>query len=340
MEIKNLIENKLPGNYLYQGDNLDIMKELIGRKFSVDLVYVDPPFSTNTIFRKGKDRVATISSSSSDEIAYEDILKGEEFLKYMEERVYLMKELMSDKGTIYFHIDTKIGYKIRLILDKIFGEENFISEISRIKCNPKNFSRRGFGNIKDVIYVYSKTKEYIWNPPKEPFTEEDVKRLFPKKKNGRFYTTNPLHAPGETQNGNTGRKWRGMFPPQGRHWRYPPSKLEELEKEGLIEWSSTGNPRKIIYADEMIKKGKAVQDVWTYKDPVRPDYPTQKNRKMLELIIKTSSSPGSLVLDSFCGSGTTLFAANKLGRNFIGIDKSPLAIKTVLKKIPEQRKLI
>lgn len=340
MKLKNLVETIIPNSRLYLGDNLKILPSLIKEKIEVDLIYIDPPFATNGIFRKGGDRVSTISASNHDEIAYTDTLVGEEFLSYLRERLSLLKEILSDKGTIYLHIDTKIGYRVRAVMDEVFGSDKFISEITRIKCNPKNFSRKAYGNIKDVIYVYSKTGDYIWNNPKEPFTEEDIKRLFPKEKDGRFYTTNPLHAPGETRNGETGKEWRGMLPPKGRHWRYPPSELEELENKGLIEWSSTGNPRKIIYADEMKKKGKAVQDVWTFKDPTRPKYPTEKNSEMLELIIRTSSNPDSIVLDGFCGSGSTLLAANRLDRRFIGIDKSKVAIETVLKHLPEQRTLL
>ncbi|MDD2578239.1 MAG: site-specific DNA-methyltransferase [Candidatus Dojkabacteria bacterium] len=340
MKLDNLIEKQIPESRLYLGDNSVVLKKLIAEGIKVDLTYIDPPFSTNGVFRKGGSRVSTISSSKADEIAYTDTLVGDKFLDFLRERIILIKEILSERGTLYLHIDTKVGYKVRALLDEVFGENRFISEITRIKCNPKNFSRKAFGNIKDVIYVYSKTEDYIWNNPREPFSEEDIRRLFPKEKDGRLYTTNPLHAPGETRNGETGKKWRDMLPPEGRHWRYPPSELEKLEKKGLIEWSSNGNPRKMIFADEMKKKGKAVQDVWTYKDPVRPKYPTEKNREMLELIVKTSSNPGSIVLDCFCGSGSTLLAANKLDRKFIGIDESKVAINTVIKQIPEQRKLI
>ena len=135
-------------------------------------------------------------------------------------------------------------------------------------------------------------------------------------------------------NGATGKPWRGLKPPLGRHWRYPPSVLEELDRKGLIEWSSTGNPRKKIYADEVMKAGVKIQDVWTFKDPQNPKYPTEKNLEMLKLIVANSSRPGDVILDAFCGSGSTLVAARELGRRWIGIDNSPVAIAAATKRLP------
>ena len=202
-------------------------------------------------------------------------------------------------------------------MDEIFGPDRFINDITRIKCNPKNFERKAYGNIKDMILFYSKTSKYVWNDPREELTEEDIKRLFPKiDSNGRRYTTTPLHAPGETKNGPTGQPWRGIKPPKGRHWRYPPEELERLDKMGLIEWSSTGNPRKKIYVDDVLAKGKKRQDVWELKDPPYPTYPTEKNLEMLKTIIEASSNPDDIVLDCFVGSGTTIVAAEKTGRRW------------------------
>ena len=125
--------------------------------------------------------------------------------------------------------------------------------------------------------------------------------------------------------------WQGC--PAGRHWRYPPKTLEELDKKGLIEWSSTGNPRKKLYADDIKRNGIKVQDIWTFKDPQKPQYPTEKNFNMLKLIIKTSSNENDIVLDAFCGSGSTLMAAEQLGRAYIGIDSSMDAINICKNRI-------
>lgn len=326
-------------NMLIQGDNLGVMKMLIDEynlKGKVDLVYIDPPFSTNNVFRGGEQRTSHISSSHSDDIAYSDTLLGADFLEFLRERLILIRELMSNEASIYLHIDYKIGHYVKVIMDEVFGIKNFRNDITRIKCNPKNFNRKAYGNIKDLILFYTKTDKYIWNEPKHARSENEVSRLFNKvDASGRQYTTNPLHAPGETVNGSTGKAWKGMLPPKGRHWRYDPKVLDELEAKGLIEWSSTGNPRKIIFADEM--PYKKLQDIWEYKDPARPLYPTEKNIELLKTIISTSSNEDSLVFDCFCGSGGTLVAADELQRSWIGIDSSELAIKTSLKRLDKKQ---
>ena len=315
---------------LIKGDNLVVMKYLIEKmnmENSIDLVYIDPPFATSNIFRVGDKKTNTISSSLSDNIAYNDSLVGEEYLEFIRTRLFLIKRLMSKKASIYFHIDYKIGHYVKIIMDEVFGKENFINDISRIKCNPKNFNRKAYGNIKDMILFYSKVSgNNIWNDPRTPYTEEDIKRLFEKvDKNGRHYTTIPLHAPGETVNGPTGQEWKGMKPPKGRHWRCNPRELDELDNQGLVEWSKTGNPRRVIYADE--KKGMKIQDIMIFKDSQNPQYPTEKNLDMLKKFVEASSNSDSVILDCFCGSGTTLKAAQELGKSWIGIDESDEAIK-------------
>ncbi len=241
-----------------------------------------------------------------------------------------MKELLSEKGSIYLHTDYKIGHYLKVMMDSVFGIDNFRNDITRIKCNPKNFKRLGYGNIKDMILFYTKSKNAIWHEPKIPYEEADLERLFPKTdKDGRRYTTVPIHAPGES---NNPQKFRGMLPPKGRHWRTDVKVMEEWDDQGLIEWSAKGNPRKKIFADE--RDGKRAQDVWTdYKDPMYPVYPTEKNIGFIDLIVKTSSDPGSIVLDAFCGSGTTLESAARNGRRWIGIDKSPMAIDIIRKRM-------
>lgn len=322
---------------LIHGPNADCLRALLQHHAytgKVDLVYVDPPFATNTVFRVGKNRTATISSSAGDRVAYSDTLQGEHFIEFIRERIILLREIMSDVASIYLHIDYKIGHYVKVIMDEIFGVDNFRNDITRIKCNPKNFSRRGYGNIKDLVLFYSKTKEFIWNEPRVAINSSDIERLYSKVDNqGRRYTTVPVHAPGETVNGPTSREWRGMLPPKGRHWRSDPKELDLLDKNGLIEWSKAGNPRKINFADDAVSRGKKLQDLWEFKDDQYPEYPTQKNLSMLETIVAASSKPNSLVLDCFCGSGTTLVAAEKLGRQWIGIDESDAAIEVAKRRL-------
>lgn len=322
-------------NKLIKGENLPALKTLLedfNLKGKIDLVYIDPPFATNNHFTIGDERVSTISKSKSDKTAYRDELMGSDFLEFLRERLVFLRELLSENGSIYLHIDYKIGHYVKIIMDEIFGVENFRNDITRVKCNPKNFQRNAYGNIKDLILFYSKSKNPIWNDSKDEFTTEDIKKLFKKVDlEGRKYTTIPLHAPWETTNGTTGQEWKWQKPPKGRHWRSNPKLLEEWDKQGLIEWSTNGVPRKKIYADE--RSGKKKQDIWDYKDPPYPLYPTEKNFNLLKDIILASSNPNSIVLDCFCGSGTTLHASQELGRNWIGIDKSDEAIKITHKRL-------
>ena len=320
-------------NILIQGENIDGLKYLLNEMNlagKIDLVYIDPPFATNCKFTITNGRATTISNSNSGEVAYTDNLLGKDFVEYIRERLLLIKELLSNRGSIYLHTDYKIGHYMKVMMDEVFGIDNFRNDITRIKCNPKNFKRIGYGNIKDMILFYTKSSKPIWNEPKEPYSDDDIVKLFPKvTKDGRRYTTVPIHAPGETQNA---KPFKGLMPPSGRHWRTDVETLEQWDRDGLIEWSSTGNPRRIVFAEE--KSGKRVQDVWSsYKDPQYPVYPTEKNQNFIDLIVETSSNPDSIVLDCFCGSGTTLKSASELGRTWIGIDKSPLAIKATKDKI-------
>ena len=322
-------------NLLIQGDNIDGLKFLLNDKKlkgKIDLVYIDPPFATGGNFTITEGRATTISNSKNGDVAYSDTLKGKDFIEFLRERLILIKELLSKQGSIYLHIDYKIGHYVKVMMDEVFGIENFRNDITRVKCNPKNFDRIGYGNIKDLILFYTKTSTPIWNEPREKYTEKDFEKLFPKKdKQGRRYTTVPIHAPGETENGKSSQPFKGILPPKGRHWRVDIETLEQWDNDGLIEWSSTGNPRKIIFADE--RAGKRVQDIWEYKDPQYPTYPTEKNSDLLDLIIKTSSNEGSIVLDCFCGSGTTLKSAQTNDRKWIGIDQSEYAIKATKEKL-------
>jgi adenine-specific DNA-methyltransferase len=315
-------------NQLLLGDNLELMKSLIlhhEMKGMVQLVYIDPPYSSNNVFRVSEQRMNTISRSQKGKIAYTDKLMNDEYLEFIQDRLLLIKELLSENGSVYVHIDNTMGHYVKILMDEIFGKSNFLNDISRKKCNPKNFLSKSFGNIKDNILFYSKSGKHIWNDPKKTKTNAELERGYKKiSPNGRRYTTIPLHAPGETKNGLTGQRWRGVLPPEGRHWRSAPAELEKLAEQGLVEWSSKGNPRKMIFADE--DKGSRVQDIIEFKDPQKPSYPTEKNSDLLELLIGASSNDGDIVFDCFCGSGSTLVAAKKLGRRYIGMDSSEIAI--------------
>jgi len=329
--IKKIGNDMKINNRLILGNNLKILKSFYNDpniKGKINLIYIDPPFGT------GQDFVAY-----EEHKTYSDRLINIEFLEFLRTRLIFLRELLSNDGSIYVHIDQKIGHYVKIIMDEIFGEECFRNDITRIKCNPKNFERKAYGNIKDVVYFYSKSKPnakdtMFWDDYRMPLSQEEIIKQFPKiNKQGRRYATTPLHAKGETKNGPTGQSWKGLNPPKGRHWRYPPSELTRLDKAGLIEWSSTNNPRKIIYADE--NRGKKIQDIWDFRDPgfETATYPTEKNEDLLKQIILCSSKEGDLVLDCFCGSGTTLLVAEKLKRFWIGIDSNKAAIETSEKKL-------
>lgn len=315
----------------HAGDNLAGLAMLADSGIRVDLVYIDPPFATNNEFRMDSERANTVSASG--ELAYADTVRGDDYLQQLQLRLQAIRRVMAEDGSIYVHIDVKMEHHVRLLMDEVFGSRNFRNSITRIKCNPKNFARYSYGNIRDTILFYLVSPHRIkWHPQEEPLTDEDAVSRYPLVDGeGRRYATTPLHAPGVTRNGPTGGNWRGMSPPPGRHWRYPPVRLEELDAQGLIAWSSTGNPRKIIYAED--SPGKLPQDVWEFKDPQNPDYPTQKNAAMLERIIRTSSDPGDTVLDCYAGSGSTLLEAARLGRRFIGMDDSPAAQSVVFRRL-------
>lgn len=334
-EVEGFTGLNLTTNYLFFGDNFEIMSKMLPLyKGKIDLIYIDPPYNTNQTFAMTDGRANAISRAKNARVAYSDDMDRDDFLEFLRERLILMRELLSEEGSIYLHIDCKVGHYVKIIMDEVFGEENYKNDITRIKSNPKNFGRRAYGNQKDVIYFYAKNgKKNIWNEVRIPIDDdEEIERRFPKiYKDGRRYTTIPLHAPGESSSTSpTGQPWRGMNPPEGRHWRTNPEEFDRLDAAGLIEWSSKGNPRIIKFADE--NQGKKIQDVWTFKDPQYPKYPTEKNGDMLELIVKQSSKPNSIVMDCFCGSGSTLIAAQKNGRLWVGIDASEEAIRVVDKQ--------
>lgn len=311
-------------NLLIFDDNLNAMQFLLQEKAyknALDLIYIDPPFATNNTFRMG----STISASLSANVAYDDKFSLEAYLEFLYYRFILMREMLSEKGSIYVHTDSKIGHYVKIVLDEIFGKEHFINDITRIKCNPKNFAKKGYGNVKDSILFYSKGADFIWNEVSQKVSQSDLAKRFNKRDEKGAYTTIPLHAPGETKNGESGQEWNGLKPPKGRHWRCALSELDSLQKEGLIEWSKNGNPRKKIYAKDY--GYKKIQDIWEFKDSQKVLYPTQKNTALLRQILLMSSNENSLVMDCFCGGGGFLQEAFGLGRRFIGIDSSAEAVQ-------------
>lgn len=317
-----------PRNRLYYGDNLAVMASLLSAYAGkVRLVYIDPPYGTKSVFQ----------SRSSQVDAYQDLLSGSHYVEFIRERLLLIRELLAHDGSIYVHLDDKMAFSIKIIMDEVFGGDNFRNCIVRKKCSSKNFTKNTYGNVVDYILFYSRSPRYVWNRQYEAWTPERAAKEYEyiDKETGRQYKRVPIHAPG-ARNGETGKEWRGMKPPPGKHWQFPPSVLEEMDKRGEIYWSANGNPRRKIYFDN--SSGISVQDVWMeFRDAHNQNvactgYPTEKNAEMLRRIVRASSNEGDLVVDAFAGSGTTLFVANEERRKWIGIDNSQEAIAVTLNR--------
>jgi adenine-specific DNA-methyltransferase len=316
-------------NRLYFGDNLLVLRDLLHDKSvagNIRLIYIDPPYATNSVFQTRKQ-----------EDAYTDLLTGEKYVEFMRERLLIMKELLADDGSIYVHLDNKMVFHVKILLDEIFGASNFRSMITRKKCKSKNFTKNSFGNISDYILFYSKSPASVWNKQYEAWTDEKILKEYPfrEEESGRLYKRVPIHAPG-TRNGETGKEWRGMMPPAGKHWQFTPDRLDAFDARGEIYWSKTGNPRRKVYLDE--SKGLAAQDIWldyldiNNQNTQTTGYPTEKNIEMLKRIILASSNKGDLVMDCFAGSGTTLAAADELERSWIGVDAGSESIRIILNR--------
>lgn len=314
-------------NRLYFGDNLPILAALAHDpevRGKVRLVYIDPPYATKSVFQ-----------SRNQNNAYADLLEGAHYLEFLRERLILLRELLADDGSIYVHLDDNMAFLAKAIMDEVFGCSNFRNWITRKKCNPKNYTRKAYGNVSDYILFYSKTDNYVWHRPVIPWTEEHgIKEYqYVEPGTGRRYKKVPVHAPG-VRHGETGQLWRGMNPPPGKHWQYPPRTLDEMDTRGEIYWSPTGNPRRKIYLDQ--SEGIPIQDIWLdFRDAHNQNieisgYPTEKNPELIRQIVNASSNEGDLVLDCFSGSGTTLCTAATLGRRWIGIDNSLEAVRVTL----------
>ncbi len=314
-------------NKLCYGDNLDILASLVHDfRGQVRLIYIDPPFATNKVFK-----------SRSRQDAYRDLREGADYLEFLRERLIFLRELLAEDGSIYIHLDSNMAFHVKILMDELFGRENFRNFITRRKCNPKNYTRNQYGNISDYVLFYTKSANYVWNRPHQAWTPERAadEYQYVEKETGRHYKKVPIHAPGERK-GASGQPWRGIMPPPGKHWQYTPETLEQMDARGEIYWSSTGNPRRKIYLD--VSKGIPIQDIWMdVKDAHNQNikitgYPTEKPLELLRRIIEASSNVGDLVLDCFSGSGTTLGAASELNRDWIGIDSSTEAIDTTMRR--------
>ncbi len=257
------------------------------------------------------------------------------YLEWFYETVALLYELLAETGSIYVHLDYNVGHYAKVVLDEVFGSENFRNEI----VWQRTTARKGIsqlGRVHDVIYFYTKTNKTTWNPPSVPQTEENARgHDFLTDRDGTVYRLSDFTGAGA----GPARTFNGvrMGPPPGRHWAYDQAGIDDLLARGRIAFSQGGKPRLKTPLSEL--KGVAIHDVWTDLTALnsaaeeRVDYPTQKPEVLLERIVKASTDVDDLVFDCFIGSGTTAAVAEKLNRRWIACDLGRFAIHTARKRL-------
>ncbi len=329
-------------NRLIWGDKKYVLPALL-EEFAgkVDLVYIDPPFATGDNFSfqaQVGDETFEKEPNIIEAKAYRDTWgRGlDSYLQWFYEAIIRLQEMLSEQGCIYVHCDWRLNSAIRLVLDEVFGEQNLINEIVWKRSNPHNDTGR-YGAIHDTLLLYSKTENYVFNTQYSEPSEEYIRSHFTQidEQTGERFTLMPLMASGPGPARQFGNQI--LTPPPGTHWRWTQEKIDEGIKNGLIVFTSGGTPRYKFY--ESHSKGRPLQSVWDDIIPInsqsneRVNYPTQKPESLLERIITTSSKEGDLVLDCFCGSGTTAAVAEKLGRRWITCDLGRFAIHTARKRL-------
>lgn len=306
-------------------DNLAGLAALAASPHRARLIYMDPPYNTGHDFQ-----------SRGLQHAYKDDRSTANYVEFMRRRLILARDCLMEDGSIYVHIGHQMLAHLKVVMDEIFGERNFRNIISRRKCSSKNFTTNQYANLHDYLLFYTKSASYVWNQPGQQPSGEWIDKEYPKFDARGRYKLVPIHAPGP-RNGETGKPWRDLNPPPGKHWQYAPAKLEQLDKDGFIHWSKTGNPRRKVYLTS--DKSIPYTDNWdSFRDAHHQSievtgYPTEKNIDMLKMIVGASSNSGDLVIDPFCGSGTTLDAADQLSRRWIGLDESFVALASATKRL-------
>ncbi len=338
-------------NLVMHGECLSTCAYLKEQGIEIDLVYIDPPFASGADYAKkiyirrnplvqkaiaeAEQNLDNSEMQAFEEKMYGDIWDKERYLNWMYENLMAIKSVMSDTASIYVHLDYHIGHYVKILMDEIFGEENFRNEIVWQRFTFHSDADK-FGSVHETLFYYSKTQsEYIFNKQTQPFDKKYIEQRFNQTdENGRKYGTSDCTAPAH---GDTGKALyfgdRLLSPPSGAMWRFSQANINKMMEEGRIEFTAKGLPRVKRYLDEV--EGKTVHTIWTDIFPVnsqadeRVDYATQKPEALLERIIKASSNEGMLVADFFGGSGVTAAVAHKLGRRFIHNDVNINSIQTV-----------
>lgn len=335
-------------NRLIWGDNKLVMASLLKEfKGKIDLIYIDPPFNVDTDFSmsvpvgdSSKDQI-TKDQSTLEMVAYRDTWGrgADSYAQMLFDRLLLIRELLSDTGSVYIHLGRNVSQMIKLVCDEVFGREHFINEITWQRSHAHGDTGQGaihFGRVTESILYYGRTEHPSWNPQYTAYTDTIVDRdyKYRDEKTGERYRLMPVDGPGGSRKGNPYYEFLGV---KG-YWRYSQQRMKALYDAGEIVLSSTGKSlsRKRYLRDA---KGTPVTDLWTDVNRISPTsnerigYDTQKPESLLERVINASSNEGDLVADFFCGSGTTGAVAEKLGRRWIMADLGRFAIHTTRKRM-------
>jgi DNA modification methylase len=321
-------------NRLILGDSDRVLPEI--ESGTIDLIYMDPPFFSN--------RIHESNSIKSNCITFDDMWNNDMnvYLDFISNVIVQAYRVLKPTGLLFLHCDWHAVHYLKVELDKIFGYKNFKNEIIWKRHNSQNNAKQGtklFGRIHDSILTYSKSEKHTWNQIYMEYSKEYVEKAYRyvDKKTGDRYALGDLTGPGGASKGNPFFEFCG----HKRYWRYNQTKMQKLLKEGkIVQTGKKSVPTLKRYLKDM--KGVPLNDIWldistdqvkNKKDIV---YPTQKPLELLDRIISCASNKGDIVLDPFCGSGTSLISSHNLGRRWIGIDKNEQAIKTVMKRIEEQ----
>jgi site-specific DNA-methyltransferase (adenine-specific) len=353
-------------NTLFYGDNLPILREYIPTE-SVDLVYLDPPFNSNrsynVLFRdesghaadaqitafddtwhwgeQAQDTLDALQTQAQPEVgkmitALHAFIGDNQMMAYlvmMAARLVELHRVLKPTGSLYLHCDPTASHYLKVILDTIFGPQNYRNELVWNRTSAHANVSQKYGAIHDSIFFYTKTGIYTWNQLYVPYDETYIDTFFDQvESSGRRYARRDLTASMQRASSGQLYEWKGIRPPPSRCWAMTKDKMDELDAQGRIHWPKKegGMPRLKLYVEDL--PGNPIQDIWGDIKTMhnlsgeRLGYPTQKPLALLERIIQASSNPGDVVLDAFCGCGTAIAAAEKLGRKWIGIDVTHLAI--------------
>lgn len=344
--------------HIHAGDNLDFLGTI--DQGSVQMVYMDPPFASGRDYKAimrsrrtgGSETVDAFSDVWSlygathqiDSARVRTLLNAlapaitpalANYLGMMAVRIVESWRVLDSRGSIYLHCDPSASHYLKMILDMVFGRENFRNEIVWRRTYAHSSSRR-YGPVHDVILFYSKTRDYVWNQPHVPYGREYLDKYYTNTDPRGRYQLITCTGPGDRSGTRAHYEWRGQLPPAGRHWAWQIERMEELDAAGLLTHSATGIPRRKRYEDEA--PGVALQDVWNDVGRLdansleRTGYETQKPVSLLARMIAASTESGAVVLDPFIGSGTTAVAAEELGRGWLVADRSLLAASLTLSR--------